>query len=470
MSTHRSAATFESSEIGGCVTASPWISPLVRYAELDAPFAWRKGTTVTVRHFLSAVWRLAARLPSKRHVINLCNDRYYFAVGFGAALVRRQISLLPTCRAAEPLQQLSHEYEDVYVLADHADVPSGLSTFAFPEDVQRVAPAPHNPLISIHQLAAIVFTSGSSGCPQAHAKRWGSLIQGAHALRRQFDLGRKKASIAVGTVPAQHMYGLETTIMLPLQCGWGIHAGMPILPADIMADIEQIDLPVWLMTTPVHLRAYMGQGAVLTGLEGIISATMPLTASLAQDVERSWSAPVYEIYGCTEGGIIASRRTVDGKWWQLCDGLNIRQNGEETWVSGGHVGTALKLTDRIVVGDDRTLDLLGSSYDLVKVAGKRASLAALNNALTRISGVVDGTFFWPDQGRTGTGRLSAFIVAPGISRSRILGELRKRIDPVFLPRPLYLVDALPRNTTGKLPRERLEAFANRLKSCPSVRG
>ena len=31
--------------------------------------------------------------------------------------------------------------------------------------------------------------------------------------------------------------------------------------------------------------------------------------------------------------------------------------------------------------------------------------------------------------------------------------LREHIDPAFLPRPLCLVDELPRNSLGKLPRE-----------------
>jgi len=38
-------------------------------------------------------------------------------------------------------------------------------------------------------------------------------------------------------------------------------------------------------------------------------------------------------------------------------------------------------------------------------------------------------------------------------------ELRKRIDPAFLPRPMLFVDRLPRNSTGKLPQEALRAFA-----------
>jgi acyl-coenzyme A synthetase/AMP-(fatty) acid ligase len=106
--------------------------------------------------------------------------------------------------------------------------------------------------------------------------------------------------------------------------------------------------------------------------------------------------------------------------------------------------------------------LHGPSYDLVKVAGKRTSLAALNAALAQIIGVVDGTFYRPHRSRSTTARLTAFVVAPGIKASTILTELRKRIDPLFLPRPLHLVEALPRNLTGKLPRERLDEFAAKM--------
>jgi acyl-coenzyme A synthetase/AMP-(fatty) acid ligase len=53
----------------------------------------------------------------------------------------------------------------------------------------------------------------------------------------------------------------------------------------------------------------------------------------------------------------------------------------------------------------------------------------------------------------------AFVVAPGVARGVLVAALRARIDAVFLPRPLYFVDALPRNATGKLPREILLRFA-----------
>ncbi len=44
---------------------------------------------------------------------------------------------------------------------------------------------------------------------------------------------------------------------------------------------------------------------------------------------------------------------------------------------------------------------------------------------------------------------------PGLDEQLILDALRRAVDPLFLPRPLRLVDALPRNDAGKLPREAL---------------
>ena len=294
--------------------------------------------------------------------------------------------------------------------------------------------------------------------PRAHAKTWGSLVQGAQALKRQFVIG-ESSPVVVGTVPAQHMYGLETTIMLPLQCGWSIYAGHPILPADIREVFETMGHPAWLMTTPVHLRAYVGQRIALPGLEGTISATMPLARSLARKAEDLWNVPVREMYGCTEGGVIGSRRTTMAHAWTVSPGLRLWQEGDAAWVSGGHVGQPLRLADRIMVQSQTEFILHGTSYDLVKLAGKRTSLAALNATLARIHGVVDGTFYWPYRHRKASARLTAFVVAPGLKASTIQAELRKRIDPLFLPRPLHLVQALPRNLTGKLPQDRLDAFA-----------
>jgi acyl-coenzyme A synthetase/AMP-(fatty) acid ligase len=118
-----------------------------------------------------------------------------------------------------------------------------------------------------------------------------------------------------------------------------------------------------------------------------------------------------------------------------------------------------------ITGEDEFL-LHGRTADLVNIAGKRSSFGYLNAQLTAIPGVIDGAFFLRggadlDGGVTGISRLAAAVVAPDLDAGTLLEHLRRRIDPVFLPRPLLMVERLPRNATGKLPLQALQALCDR---------
>jgi acyl-coenzyme A synthetase/AMP-(fatty) acid ligase len=115
------------------------------------------------------------------------------------------------------------------------------------------------------------------------------------------------------------------------------------------------------------------------------------------------------------------------------------------------------LPDVIEQRDDVRFLLHGRIADMVNVAGKRTSLVHLNYHLNAIEGVRDGAFIMPDETETdGVNRLAAFVVAPGRDADFIVTELRRRIDPAFLPRPVCLVPELPRNALGKLPRDEVQ--------------
>jgi acyl-coenzyme A synthetase/AMP-(fatty) acid ligase len=188
-----------------------------------------------------------------------------------------------------------------------------------------------------------------------------------------------------------------------------------------------------------------------------LSATAPLSHRLAVEAEARFAAALFEIYGCTETGQIASRRTAAGKTWQTFPDVQLRPDAGAMWADGGHIEVPTRLGDVIELLDaDPTRFLLhGRDADLVNIAGKRVSLAYLNHQLNAIPGVRDGVFLLPQEDDTEVPepvrRLSALAVAPGLSPAALRQALRERIDPVFLPRPLLMVDALPRNATGKLP-------------------
>ena len=175
--------------------------------------------------------------------------------------------------------------------------------------------------------------------------------------------------------------------------------------------------------------------------------------SLARTAEETFASPLYEIYGCSEAGQLATRRTASGEDWQCFDGITLRQDGCGTWAQGDAVGDETLLNDVIELADATHFTLHGRTADLINIAGKRSSLAHLNFHLNSIPGVIDGAFVLPGGEAS---RLMAFVVAPGLSAEKITAALRQHIDPAFLPRPLHLVDALPRNELGKLPREESE--------------
>jgi len=196
----------------------------------------------------------------------------------------------------------------------------------------------------------------------------------------------------------------------------------------------------------------------------ILSATAPLPASLAAQAEACFGGRLVEIYGCTEAGQVATRRTAQDAPWHCLDDVGLHQDEAGTWASGAAVEGRALLQDRIDQIEAGTFLLGGRSADLVDVAGKRASLAHLNHQLTSIEGVQDGVFLPQDAAGERVARLMAIAVAPGVQPETILRALRERIDAAFVPRPLVLVDALPRNALGKLPREALLELIGRARS------
>jgi acyl-coenzyme A synthetase/AMP-(fatty) acid ligase len=429
--------------------------PLISHRDPGSVFAYRGGRPVSVSEFLRHVAHLAQALPDKHYMLNLCTDRYRFAVGFAAALLRGQVSLLPPNYTPSFVERLGQRYPDMYCLADGEVDFQGVEVMHYPQWTGTEDAVCTIPTIPAEQRAALVFTSGSTGDPVAHPKSWGSLCNGASAEGASLGIVQHSGMAVLGTVPAQHMYGLESCMLLAMQNGLALVAERPFYPADIRAQLAALPRPRCLITTPVHLRTLLSEAVELPVIDFVLCATAYLAPQLASEAEARFAAPLYEIYGCTEAGMVASRRTTQGAAWHLLSGVGLQQDEQGNRVCGGHVEIEAPLSDVIQRNTDGTFVLHGRAVDMVNIAGKRTSLASLNHHLNAIPGVQDGVFFMPDDSDGAMKRPQAFVVAPGLRGEDILGALRHSVDAVFLPRPLYFVDALPRNTTGKITREAL---------------
>ena len=72
------------------MAAASSMLPLIAYKDLNSPLAYRHGLAITAAQYLADVTFCAERLPASNYVLLACQDRYAFAVGFGAAMVRGQ--------------------------------------------------------------------------------------------------------------------------------------------------------------------------------------------------------------------------------------------------------------------------------------------------------------------------------------------------------------------------------------------
>ena len=438
---------------------------LLAARDLDAVVARRDGAPITGRRYIADAWALAERLPRSGAMLNLSVDRYRFAVGLGAALLRDHTSLLPPNHTAHTVERLRARFPQVYALVEPGGDGDGLPTVVHDEDGADAAAVQASPEIATDLVAAFVLTSGSTGDPVPHAKPWGLLAASARAEAARLAAAIGRDSLAgvtlVATVPAQHMYGFESSVLIALHGGAAFDAGRPFYPADVVAALARTPSPRMLVTTPFHLKSLLDAELALPRVDLVLCATAPLAPQLAARAEAAFDAPLLEIYGCTEAGQVATRRTTAGAEWQTFDGLVLGGDGEQAFVQGGHVPQPTPLADVLEVLGSDTFRLLGRSNDLVNIAGKRSSLGHLNFHLNAIEGVVDGAFWMPAESADAPGfaRLAAFVVAPGVRRESILAALRTRIDAAFLPRRIVQVDALPREATGKLTAARLTELA-----------
>lgn len=404
--------------------------------------------------FLGDAHALAAALPAGQHVLNLCRNRYAFAVTFAAAVLRGQVCLLSGDGSPDGVAALRQRFCDVAAAYDDpALAPAGPGVLVCPSG--RHAGSPPNPFIPRDRLVAVAFTSGSTGVPVPHPKTWGALAERSRAAGERFGFRPDAPTAVVGTVPPHHMYGFETTILLPLHAPTSSWCGPAFFPGDVRAALAAVPAPRILVTTPLQLRSL--QHVALPEMAACISATAPLDRALAMAAEAHWDAPVHEIYGATEAGSIASRQTALAEAWTPYPGIRVVPHGTAAVVVAP--GTAPVEISDAIEPMEAGFRLLGRQGDMVKLAGRRASLSGLNRILMDLDGVADGTFVVPDDmDRRSTARLMAVVVAPSRTAGGILTELRGRIDPVFMPRPLVRVDALPRNELGKLPRQALLAL------------
>jgi acyl-coenzyme A synthetase/AMP-(fatty) acid ligase len=436
-------------------------------AHLDKPAVLGARRTWTWREVHAASLVLARRIEGATAVCNLCTSRLGFLVTCLAALRNRCLLVLPPSGSSADLTAVLEEGGPRPVVVGDpeawpepfCDVRTGADTYLSCRPERQTAEAS---ALSWQpgwdDVAVRLYTSGSTGIPQPQPKTLRHLVRGAQVLanrlEKEIDGGLAAVGRIVCSVPPQHMFGLECSVMLPLACGMPVLDRRPLLPADVRAAFVGGPPGAWI-ATPMHLRNLVESFESVPSCRVVIASTMPLSPAVARRSETLVRAPVVEIYGSTETGAVAIRRTGQELSWRPLDDVQLEPTSGATLARGSHFASPATLLDEIELKADGRFTLLGRHNDLIKIAGRRTSLAGLNLLLQDLPGLEDGVFYLPATGNP-TERLCLIHSGPPLDRAATRRWLLARLDAVFLPRAFIRVERLPRGENGKVRRQMLD--------------
>jgi acyl-coenzyme A synthetase/AMP-(fatty) acid ligase/3-hydroxymyristoyl/3-hydroxydecanoyl-(acyl carrier protein) dehydratase len=409
---------------------------------------------------LGDVARLAARLPQapgerSAEALIACGDRYAFGVALLAAWARGYVAALPPSHHALALSELGARCS--LVLHDGeaqtgVDVRGALAGEGVVDDAMRARIG----VLGADERAVTLYTSGTTGEPQAVGKTAEQLLGEVEVLAARFGL---ELSRVLCTLPPRHIYGLLFGLLLPLRAGAAFVRETPLHTDAVLAAVERYRTGA-IVAVPAHLQGFTSvPRAALGSLRQVFTSGAPLRAEVFDDLCDRLGLAVREVFGSTETGGIAHHGRA-GEPYQPFEGVDIAVAGD---------GRMLLRSPRLppdmeqprlcedvielVEGGRGRFVHLGRADDIVKIGGSRVSLSAIERAVRGLPNVRDAVVLARALPSARGHEVLLAVAGQGWDAASMRAALHEKLEPVAVPRRYRFVAELPREPTGKLRRD-----------------
>ncbi|WP_448683257.1 AMP-binding protein [Pseudomonas nicosulfuronedens] len=308
----------------------------------------------------------------------------------------------------------------------------------------------------------VLSTSGSTGEPKLIGKTLHQLSNEVQVLDNLWGAELGDARI-LGSVAAQHIYGLLFRVLWPLSAGRAFLRRQIAFPEDLQR--LSLDQPRFAWIGSPALLKRMGDNLdwpTLRRVVRVFSSGGPLPADAGELLHERLGQAATEIYGSSETGGIAWRQ--GGQLWQPFEGVALSQDEhgalriESTYLPPGETE---QTADAARLCADGRFELLGRLDRIVKLEEKRISLPQLEAALMNHPFVSEARLGVVQENRASLGALVALSDA-GLhelrngGRRALTQRLREHLaghcEALALPRRWRLLRRLPGNAQGKLPQ------------------
>ncbi|KHK63534.1 AMP-binding protein [Pseudomonas frederiksbergensis] len=365
--------------------------------------------------------------------------------------------LLPADLQAQTRQRWSAEV-DLWL----TDLPGDTQ----PADLRQ---APLEPAqLDLDQCWLTLCTSGSSGEPKRIEKTLRQLSNEIQALEQLWGADLGPVACMIGSVAAQHIYGLLFRVLWPLCAGRTFVRRQLAFPEDMQRASREHPAFAWI-ASPALLKR-MGDNLdwpALGSVRRVFSSGGALPAEAARSLEQRLGQWPTEVFGSSETGGIAWRQ--GGNLWQPFAGVELSQDGDgalliaSPYLPAGHVEHT---ADAARISPDGRFELLGRLDRIVKLEEKRISLPMLEQALAAHEWVSEARLGVVQESRASLGALlvlseAGLLALRNLGRRAVTQSLRQYLsghcETLALPRRWRWLRQLPLNAQGKLPQAEVEA-------------
>ncbi|MFC4305870.1 class I adenylate-forming enzyme family protein [Cohnella boryungensis] len=311
-----------------------------------------------------------------------------------------------------------------------------------------------------------LFSSGSTGKPKTIGRKAEALLLDMRKLSGGRYLEEKDRVLALS--PLCHTYGLLNGLMQTLCRGAALHFASVNLSKSLLKTIREDRITV-IYGVPFHYQLLLESpdDQPLPDVRAAISAGEPLSIELYEQFAAKYGVRIGQQYGTSETGVLAMdwKGEHPGSVGCVLEGVELSMAGEEEIAvrlaecpyldeqgAERYREGAFHTSDR---GErrDGLLYVHGRMDSVMAIGGLKVDLLEIEAKLRQFPGIADVTVYADRQ----AGSVGAYVQAKdGCKEEELLSWCRTNMAAHKIPQALYWVDELPRTSTGKVIRRRLE--------------
>lgn len=379
---------------------------------------------------------------------------------------------------------------------DHHGYRQELDQLIFSEIKPRLAspaaPAPAASGLTEDDPCVIIYTSGTTGNPKGAVLSHRNLVSNAAAFRQALPV--EAADNILCVLPMYHAFAWTCAVLNPLLCGASVTILEAFTPKETTAAIKARGVTVVYGVPPMYnLLARLGDAGDLAGVRIFVSGGASLPEKVAKQFREKYTIDIIEGYGLSEASpVVTINPAAKTKYYSIgrpLPGLEVKvvgPKGED--LPPGAVGeiavkgpsimlgyfnlpleTSLALRDGwLHTGDLAYRDTEGYFFvvdrlkDMICANGENIYPREIEELLYAYPGITEAAVIGvPDPLRGQAAR--AYIVpldGQTIDKKALKEYLQPQLAAYKIPRDFIIVDALPKNQTGKILKRVLRDEAN----------